>query len=251
MLFNNHSHLQYMFRQSDFSYAGHRSAHGVGMPRLSPLALVSVLLAHVAVGAGIIAAHTAAVQPSEAPALMVEVIQPPPPVPKQPDITPPKPRPVAKQERVARAPDVPVLAAKPTALEPVVNEVKQVPPAPLPPIQTPPAPQVNAPVAAAAVPVAAPAPTAPKFDADYLDNPKPGYPPISKREREQGKVMLRVYVEASGLASKVELQTTSGFERLDKAAIAVISRWRFVPARQGNEAVAAWVVVPFVFSLKE
>lgn len=94
-------------------------------------------------------------------------------------------------------------------------------------------------------------PTAPRFDADYLDNPKPVYPPISRLEREQGKVLLRVHVDAGGAADKVEMQAGSGFERLDKAAIAAVSRWRFVPARQGSEPVAAWVVVPIVFSLKD
>lgn len=62
--------------------------------------------------------------------------------------------------------------------------------------------------------------------------------------------MLRVYVEASGQAAKVELRSSSGYERLDRAAIAAVSRWKFVPARQGADAVAAWVVVPIVFSLK-
>lgn len=236
---------------SDLSYAGPTPpAHRAGLTRLSPAALIAVLLAHVAVGAGIMAARSPVVQPPEAPALMVEVLQAEPPKPKQPDITAPKPKPMAKREQVARAPEIPVLAAKPTTPEPVANEVKQVPPAPLPPIPTPPAPtQANVPVAANAVPVAAPAPTPPKFDAEYLDNPIPTYPPISKHERETGKVFLRVYVEASGSPSKVDLQTSSGFERLDKAAIATVRRWRFVPARQGSEAVAGWVVVPVNFNL--
>ncbi len=92
---------------------------------------------------------------------------------------------------------------------------------------------------------------APRFDAAYLDNPKPTYPPISRREREQGKVLLNVHVDASGAADQVSLHNSSGFERLDKAAITAVRRWRFVPARQGGEALAAWVVVPIVFSLKD
>jgi protein TonB len=144
-----------------------------------------------------------------------------------------------------------VLAAKPTTPEPVVNEVRQVPPAPLPPIQTPPVPPVNAPVVAAAVPLPAAVPTPPRYDADYLDNPKPVYPPLSRREREQGVVRLRVHVEANGLPSKIEVQSSSGFERLDKAAVTAVGRWRFVPAHRGNEAVADWVTFPVNFSLKE
>jgi protein TonB len=92
--------------------------------------------------------------------------------------------------------------------------------------------------------------TAPRFDADYLDNPAPAYPPLSRRQHEEGKVVLQVYVEASGLAGKVELHTSSGYERLDRSAIAAVSRWKFAPARQGAAAVGAWVLVPLVFSLK-
>lgn len=64
-------------------------------------------------------------------------------------------------------------------------------------------------------------------------------------------MVLRVYVEASGAASKVEVSSSSGFERLDRSAANAVSRWKFVPARQGSEAVAASVLVPIVFSLKE
>lgn len=90
----------------------------------------------------------------------------------------------------------------------------------------------------------------PRFDADYLDNPAPAYPPLSKRLHETGRVMLSVYVEANGLPSRVELQTTSRYERLDQAAIEAVKRWKFVPAKRGESAVAAWVIVPVHFSLK-
>jgi protein TonB len=93
--------------------------------------------------------------------------------------------------------------------------------------------------------------TAPRFDADYLDNPSPAYPPLSRREGEEGTVMLSVYVEANGQAGKVELARSSGFERLDRAALAAVKRWRFVPAGRGADAMADWVRVPIVFSLKE
>lgn len=90
----------------------------------------------------------------------------------------------------------------------------------------------------------------PRFDADYLDNPKPAYPPLSRRLGEEGKVILRVFVETNGQAAKVEMQASSGFPRLDEAAGAAVARWRFVPARRGDEPVAAWVRVPIVFALR-
>jgi TonB family protein len=89
----------------------------------------------------------------------------------------------------------------------------------------------------------------PRFDAGYLNNPAPSYPVLSRQEREQGKVILRVFVEVSGLAGRVELYKSSGFERLDRSAQKAVTRWKFVPARAGGEAVGAWVLVPLLFNL--
>jgi len=90
----------------------------------------------------------------------------------------------------------------------------------------------------------------PSFSASYLENPAPVYPPLSRRVGEQGKVMLRVLVSAKGTADTVELRASSGSSRLDDAALESVKHWRFVPARQGDQPVAAWVLVPITFSLK-
>ena len=90
-----------------------------------------------------------------------------------------------------------------------------------------------------------------RFDAAYLHNPRPLYPPLSRRLGEEGKVLLRVRVSREGLAAAVDLEKSSNFERLDDAARAVVSRWRFVPARRGDEAIEATVIVPIVFRLDD
>lgn len=87
----------------------------------------------------------------------------------------------------------------------------------------------------------------PNFEADYLSNPAPVYPALSRQLKEKGVVSLRIHVTAEGKADSVQLHQSSGFERLDRAASEVVWRWRFVPARQGQEAVAAWVIVPIHF----
>jgi protein TonB len=46
------------------------------------------------------------------------------------------------------------------------------------------------------------------------------------------------------------VQKTSGFSRLDQAALETVKHWRFVPARRGSQIVPAWVVVPISFSLE-
>ncbi len=219
-------------------------------PRLASAPLALVVVAHAAAIATLMALHAPAVPPQ---ALMVEVIaaapetKAPVPAPPKADTTPPKPLPVSPQSRPQAAADLPVLATEGPAV-PAATEVPKLAPASIqPPIQA---------AAATAAPSAPPSPapltstTAPRFDADYLDNPVPSYPPLSRRTREEGKVVLHVFVEATGLPGKVELHTSSGFERLDRSAAAAVSRWKFSPARQGTAAVSAWVLIPLVFSLK-
>ena len=88
-----------------------------------------------------------------------------------------------------------------------------------------------------------------RFDADYLRNPAPAYPPMSRRRGEQGEVRLRVWVSADGRAERVAVQQSSGFSRLDEAALKAVADWRFVPAQQGGRAVAAQVIVPVAFRM--
>jgi len=91
---------------------------------------------------------------------------------------------------------------------------------------------------------------APRFDADYLNNPKPAYPMISKRLGEEGQVLLRVLVSSQGSAEQVQLLRSSGFPRLDEAAQEAVAKWRFVPAKVGSVATTAWVQVPVSFQLR-
>lgn len=159
---------------------------------------------------------------------------------------PPRPAPPAPQEppsppvrkAVTRQPEpLPVLTTASEARTAGAFAVAPQPPVPQapPPIQVaPPAPMAVSPA---------------RFDADYLDNPKPAYPPVSRRLNEEGTVQLRVRVSAQGQPLEVEIRQTSGFPRLDAAAREAVARWRFVPARRGDEAVESWVGVPIIFKL--
>jgi protein TonB len=91
--------------------------------------------------------------------------------------------------------------------------------------------------------------SSPKFGAGYLSNPTPEYPAIAREMGEEGKVLLRVLVTPEGLTKKVKLHRTSGSDSLDDAAVKAVRKWRFVPAKQGNQAIEAWVYVPIVFKL--
>lgn len=89
----------------------------------------------------------------------------------------------------------------------------------------------------------------PKFGVAYLNNPKPNYPAISRRAGEEGRVLFRVLVNANGEPESVEVSTSSGFERLDSAALEAVKQWRFVPAKRNNQSISAYVTVPISFKL--
>jgi protein TonB len=151
------------------------------------------------------------------------------------------PPPPSRPSPVRPAPPLPVLAAAADAPATAASFV------------VPPQPQAPAVVEMSAAPTAPPAPpvvTAARFDADYLSNPKPVYPPASRRLGEEGKVVLRVQVSPEGSPLAVEIKHSCGFPRLDESARIAVERWRFVPARQGGEAIESWVAVPIVFSLQ-
>ena len=116
-----------------------------------------------------------------------------------------------------------------------------------------PLPPITAPVAAAPAPAAPPAPPKvelPSSDADYLQNPKPPYPGISKRLGEQGKVLVRVLIGVDGLAQKAEIRQSSGYDRLDKSALDTVLKWRYVPGKRAGVAEAMWFTVPINFVLE-
>lgn len=179
--------------------------------------------------------------------LTIKQPEPPKELPK------PLPKPLVRQVKPELPPSV--MAVREETPGPVTVTPPPPEPAPLPVVLPAPTPEPVKPVAVASV--AAPAPTpapapiiAPRFDADYLDNPAPAYPALSRRVGEHGRVLLRVYVQPDGAATQVEVRESSGYERLDKAARETVQHWRFVPARQGDRGVAAWVLVPISFSLR-
>ena len=164
---------------------------------------------------------------------VVKPLPPPAPLPA-PRAAPPVARP---------APELPL--AVPTESVPSVNAPVGVP-APLPV-------QNSAPVAAApvnATPAPSPKIALPSTQADYLNNPKPAYPALSRRLGEQGRAVVRVLIGADGLPQKAELHTSSGFERLDRAALDTVMRWRYVPGKRGDVPEAMWFNVPINFVLE-
>lgn len=230
--------------------AANARGNGPRVERLTGIAIA--LLLHVAAVSALLSYEPARSALVNAVPLMVSLITPPPVAPPKPP-TPPKPLPMKLVRTPPRTvPPPTVLAASPEA--PVTETA-----APPPPIPVAPAPVEAAPAAIAAVPAPPPVPpappapppvVAPNFNAAYLNNPPPSYPAMARRRGRHGKVMLRVFVSAGGSAQSVQLRSSSRHEELDQAAMEAVRRWRFVPARQDDQPVAAWVLVPITFTLE-
>jgi len=79
---------------------------------------------------------------------------------------------------------------------------------------------------------------------------RPSYPSTALRQGIQGTTLLKVHVLIDGRVGDVLVQQTAGHPDLDQAAIEAVRRWRFEPARRGNDPVAMWVLLPVEFQIR-
>lgn len=182
------------------------------------------------------------VVPVQVIAELIELPQPkvePTPPPPAPQPTP-KPQPVVSQTPRPQPTPLPVAVADPAPSDH----------APIVPAPVPLAPAEPSPAPARPVEPAVPAVQLPSSTADYLNNPAPAYPPLSRRLGEQGRVVVRVLIGTDGTASQAEIRSSSGFERLDQAALQTVLKWRYVPGKRAGVPEAMWFNVPINFVLE-
>lgn len=209
-----------------------RSAYGEAR-RFSPTSIAVVAGVHAALFAALVTLDIVPVgKARSAPTVvnMVELSTVPPP------ITPPPP--VEQQ-------------TQPEPLAPVQTPIVSPPPvvqtnAPPPPVVAAPqpAPQAPAPVAKASAP-AAPAPILAQsgpvsvgdLSSKMVSAKPPKMPFESRKKKEQGSVVLRVLLDVGGSVSDLSIAKSSGFTRLDKAALEAVRKWRWSPTVRGGEAV--------------
>jgi periplasmic protein TonB len=190
----------------------------------------AVLLAHLAGACALLQVDAVRVAVSRvAPTLMVEMITLDP----APKATPPPPPQSPRPRTEAPAP-TPLIAAAPsqapTAPSFTVPAPEPAPPAPVLAAPVPPAPL--APSAAPAVQTPPPAPALKKIPGSalrYQTLPRLNFPLLSRRAHESGEVVLRIVVDASGQLKDAWVQKSSGFARIDQAALQDIRSARFMP----------------------
>lgn len=91
----------------------------------------------------------------------------------------------------------------------------------------------------------------PRFAMGTALNPRPRYPLSARRRGLEGRVIVRVFVEADGRARSADIIQSSQYAILDVAAVEALQRWRFDPARQSGLPVASWVDIPVTFRLRD
>lgn len=142
-------------------------------------------------------------------------------------------------ERVPVRTAAPVAPAQPTQIDKTSSAPASTPSSVTPPSEKTISPPENATL------------TAPRFNAAYLHNPTPVYPAAARRAGYEGAVIIRAHIQIDGNADRVEIKKSSGYAMLDQAALEAVRKWRFVPAKRGNDNVAEWVEIPWTFKLED
>lgn len=151
--------------------------------------------------------------------------EPPPPPPPKIETPPPfVPPPEVSIE-------LPAETTQSTAIQTVTNVRPTAPP---PPVAQPTVPR-----------------TAPKSD-PRRPLSQPEYPPSSRRAGEAGTVILEVYVLETGRVGEARVKQSSGFPRLDEAAVREVKRsWRLVPGTENGKPVPMWGQFAVTFKLTD
>ena len=154
---------------------------------------------------------------------------------------PPRPLPPPPTTKIPPPPQLslPLIAPEQVpAPSPIAAQVLPPPPAPVAPVEGPQAP------APSIVPK-----TIPASAVQYIVPPAPVYSRISAKMRESGKALVRVFIDEAGLPRNVQLALSTGFARLDDAALAAVRNCRFRPYLENGVAVAGWAAIPIEFEL--
>ncbi|MET0240523.1 MAG: energy transducer TonB [Sphingobium sp.] len=211
------------------------SRYGEGRRINLPAAILTILI-HVGLLAAFLLVRDHVARKQEAKLTVVNLMPAAPPPaeqPEQPKIVPPvvvAPRPIV---------DIPTPSP---IMVPTVPDPQPMPPTP--PVAT----QSSAP----------PSPPAPPsviqggdLGSRMVTGKPPQYPTDSRRKREQGTVVLSLTLGYDGRVATISINQSSGFSRLDNAALDAVRKWRWEPIMRGGQAVMVKGLVEIPFVLKD
>jgi protein TonB len=148
---------------------------------------------------------------------------PPPPPPPPMEATPPPPY----------IPPVEVQVQLPPPVNAITAETKETPPPVAPPIMAPSPPAVAS---------TRPIPRASRSLESY-------YPSESKKAKEEGTVRVKCTVKLNGKCAGTAIDSSSGFPRLDEAAVKYMNDLSFKPATTEGKPVEVEVTLPVRFAI--
>lgn len=209
----------------------------------------------IAVAAAIVVVHLAALiglshlrnEPEQAtivPTVFSATIIPPQPKPAPVQPAPPKPAPEPPKPKVAPPPPKPRVQPD--------NAITQKAEPVAPPQQTAEPVKDTAPPAPPAPPAPTPAAAPPgRVEGIKVECPDPPlvYPSQSRRLGEEGVATVRVVIGTNGRVTSAEITKSSGFPRLDKAAVESAYKMRCAPPMKDGRNVETTATKPFGFTL--
>ncbi|WP_017670322.1 energy transducer TonB [Blastomonas sp. AAP53] len=203
-------------------------------------AIVLAIGIHLALAPALLSLGYQAVKRHDASLTAINLSPPPPPPPSPP------------AEPKAQTLQTTVEPAQVTITSQIPKPVIAMVPTSLPQV---PAMSIAAPPAAVAAPAPAPPAAPPTVTADALgtrmiSGSPPRYPVESRRKKEQGIVELLLILGTDGRVESISVARSSGFARLDDAALSAVRRWRWAPTvRDGGPVKVKGVVeIPFVLT---
>lgn len=199
-------------------------------------ALILTVLLHVAVVAAFLMIREQIVTKRQERLTVVNLTPAPPPPPAS---TPETPTP---QQAVVVTPRPAIEIPRPSPVQ-LVTTPDPVP-QPVPPM----------PAIASPAPPAQPAPPsvvqASDLGSRMVAGKAPSYPLESRRKREQGTVVMMLTLGFDGRVADISVTRSSGFDRLDQAALSAVRKWRWEPTLRGGQPVMVKGVVEIPFVLQ-
>lgn len=220
----------------------HERAGRYGEGRQARLPAVLVVLAvHVLLGSALMGLGYQAVK-TRRDSLVAINLAPPPPPPSPSTPAPPESR--TLQTSVQPAPVTIPSTVPPPIVATIPTSAPQVP---VMAIAAVPAPVASAPPAPPSSPTTV---TSDVLGTRMISGAPPRYPVESRRRKEQGTVELALVLGLDGKVETISVAHSSGFARLDQAALDAVRRWRWAPTlRDGSPVkVRGTVEIPFVLS---
>jgi protein TonB len=156
-----------------------------------------------------------------------------------PEDTPPPPPPpkIETPPPFVPPPEIAIDIPMDTPPATAITQTTTTKPVAQPPIQPKPAPAI--------------ASTPPRVDPKRPPT-KPEYPASSRRAGEAGTVVLDLYILPNGRVGEARVRQSSGYPRLDEAAVREAKRsWRFVPGTENGQPVAMWHSTKVTFNLTD